>query len=309
MVACGSGSDTPPPTPASPDTFLVGNARDYRRAATAYAAKCADGCGDLAACRSLFDLEVRSRGIAPKLADFSALVRMCARDDMQACSIVSIVGLVHSETDVGHPEKRCADGDASACRMELGLAYFGGLSPTEGKVDEAAATAQLERQMTNSASTLCKGGMIDACKSMVEHELSPCLDRADCITTVSEARRARKIDPAPLMFAWERVQQACGAGDADACELVPGKHIAPKSLCDAGDFVRCAELGKKGDASAAKVACDAGLGASCVPPRDAGGTAESVVTELQHLRERCLEKHEPDACDAFKAIGSPPACK
>src|SRR5215510_915772 len=91
-VACRGGSKPADPSPTrpaapsavEPQAYVLGDgvARDYRRAAALYAERCADGCGDLAACRSLYQLVVDSRGMVPRLAHAGVLMRMCWRRDV-----------------------------------------------------------------------------------------------------------------------------------------------------------------------------------------------------------------------------------
>ena len=83
--------------------------------------------------------------------------------------------------------------------------------------------------MNKAASQLCRRGLVKACQEMVAHETLTCRLQASvrsCIADVSADRRARDIDPAPLVYASERVQQACRDGDAEACTLVPGHELS-----------------------------------------------------------------------------------
>jgi hypothetical protein len=67
VAACGS-----PPPPSTPPRVLtplerarvyeLASARDYARAAEIYATACADGKGDLPACRKLVEVLVDGRG-------------------------------------------------------------------------------------------------------------------------------------------------------------------------------------------------------------------------------------------------------
>ena len=192
------------------------------------------------------------------------------------------------------------------------LAYFDGLGgPVEEPMPEQEVVAMLEHRMNNAASELCHRGMTKACREMVEHETLTCsLDASigQCIEDVSADRRARGIDPAPLVYAWERVQQVCREGDADACALVPGHELSPQALCNAGDYLSCAELGARGDTHAGKIACESGIGTSCMPPRAGDGTAVAVVDAVKQLHGRCDTHGDAEACRVLAALRSPPPC-
>lgn len=301
-LACSCSTAKPTPIPAQAYERGTGVPRDYRKAAAIYAEQCADGCGELAACRSLFDFAVSGRGFVPHVAQVATLAQMCRRNDVLGCAIGE---LLLGATD-HKPFATCADGDRSACDVELMSAYFDGLGMSfEEPPREAEVTARLAHHMTNTASKLCRGGMTKACIDMVQHETYGC--EHDCIETVSAERRARGIDPAPLQFAWERVNDACRDGDADACDLIPGRELPPRALCEAGDYRRCAELAAHGDAYAGKIACDDGVGTSCVPPRSGPATAVTVVDAVKDLRKRC-DAHEEAACTTLNALRTPPAC-
>ena len=321
-VACRGGSkpadpvSTGPAAPAAvePQAYVLGSgvARDYRRAAALYAERCADGCGDLAACRSLYELVVDSRGMVPRLEHVGVLMRMCRRGDVLGCALASLMGV--ADKDAVGPDRLpgdCALGDASACHVELMFAYVDGTGAFDEPVPPEVRHARLERRMDNAASKQCRRGIARACRIMVENETWYCREHmpgTDCVAEVSAARRAERIDPAPLDFAWKQVQASCSAGDADACALIPGRAILPRVLCDAGDYVRCAELGEHGDAHAAELACKAGIGARCTPPGPASGTAGAVVDTVKRLAGDCDTRHDATACKTLAAMRSPSAC-
>lgn len=315
--SCGNrATQEASPVSMSPQAYESGSgvARDYRKAAAVYREQCADGCGDLAACRSLFDLAIDSRGIVPRVEHVATLTRMCKRGDSLGCSIASLLGVVDSSTaqPATNTGERCAAGDASACEVELSMAYDEGIgAPFEEPETEQELATKLEARMNNAASQLCRRGMVKACNEMVEHETFACRLESpprNCIADVTADRRARGIDPAPLAYAWERVQQACHDGDADACALVPGHELSAKDLCNAGDYGSCAELATRGDTQAGKIACEAGVGTSCTPPRAGEGTVAAVIDAVKQLDIRCEADRDTEACRQLAALRSPPAC-
>jgi len=240
VTACGTpakpsiGHTAPPRSPLEEARAFergAGVARDYRAAADVYRTACRDGEGDVEACGALLRATMRGRGVDVDRAAIGALAaKVCvARRDPFTCVVADLAST--SENDLPPdvmaavkasmtPLPTCEAGHTSACWTLLIGAGFPG---SDGSSAEARRHA-----LRHQACTL---GIVEGCVELVEY------NSGDDDPEVVDAR--------------QRLVVACDAGDADACEVAPGrKPIAPSALCTANDYQACAKLTCLRDASA-----------------------------------------------------------
>jgi hypothetical protein len=197
--------------------------------------------GDPVACRKLAIAVLANRGEPRKPVDAPALLTAaCQHGDWLAC-VPPIAPL-----DPDKASAACDAGTLPACVAVTWAHAFNQSGTVEAEDDR-----RLERA--------CDGKILEACEQLVER-----------------ARNARETAPA----AAAQVQQACDAGDADACDAL-GHPIAAADLCRANDFRACAATD---DPAALERACDHRIADACeklaVKARDADAPDPHVVEKF-----------------------------
>lgn len=219
-VACHRGSKNPADE-ARRFELGSGVARDYTRALHVYEDRCDDGRGDAIACRKLAFAVLTNRGEPRQRVDARALLATaCQHGDWLAC-VPPLAPL--------DPEKAaaaCKAGTAAAC-IAVTWAHPYNQSGTVEEEDHR----RLERA--------CDGDILEACEQLVTN--------------------ARNANRHPTAGAYARVQHACDAGDADACDAL-GHPIPAAELCRANDFRACADTD---DPAALERACDHRIASAC----------------------------------------------
>ena len=241
--------------------------RNYRAAAKIYGDLCVAGCGSAAACGKYIELASRSRGVVLDGIEVARIVgAMCDRGSLLHCFLAAYAGLRPGTVlDRAKPEA-CAAGDADTC-MLIVMSTNGDGSTAESTRADAEARA-------------CRLGVLEACISIVRYH--------------------HYVEDADVAAATTTVNAACAHGDADACEVVPGKANTPATLCDAGDYGVCDKLAERNDAGrafvdrsshAAQVACAGGRGELCDPERPRATSLEGAVRTLKLMTQAC--NHTP----------------
>ena len=252
LVACGSNesaapppSTPPPPSLAEARAYVIGKgvARDYRKAVALYRTRCAGGCGDREACRQYLDLVFKDRGAVLGRPDLGVVGLLCDRGDQLACLVASLYGTRPQPPHDLSAETLCRAGDHLACQLVLGDLHFG---PYEG---EPRPPTRVHPVIVQS----CLEGVESSCGQLSGGD-----------------------DPIAVMAHAQQVT-LCDAGEADACDQVPGREISKEELCRAGDYDACSGSLVDGDRARA---CAAGYGKACTPPRETG-----LYGELQRTHE------------------------
>jgi len=214
----------------------AGVARDYRAAAEIYRTACRDGHGEVEACGALIRAGMRGRGLDVDRAALAALAtKTCvAQHDPFTCVIADLAST--SEKDLPpevmdavkaslSPLPTCDAAHASACWMLLIGAGFPG--------SDGSSAEERRKRIRHEACTL---GIVQGCVELASYS-----EADDDDAAVTDARK--------------RLVVACDAGDADACEVAPGRApIPPTALCAANDYEACAKATCLGDARAATAA-------------------------------------------------------
>jgi hypothetical protein len=257
-ISCHAGSSTPsdgalvnrsPPAGSLLDRARAyergqGVARDYHQAATLYRFACNRGQGDLRSCRHLIRAQFNGRGIARDLTAARALAAQICVDqrDPFSCAVVdrltpdsdgpalaSASDVIREVVDHMHA---CDAAHASECEAMIDL-YTGNFVP---RLSSRAYEDHLEHD-------LCTIGILTGCAAELEiYPHNPERPEADPTAAAT------------------RLQTACDAGDADACEEAPDRDGVPvDQLCAAHDYRACAILGCSGDAAAGELAARHGI--------------------------------------------------
>ena len=274
VVACGNRSE-PKKAPGSPTARAwtiedarnyergAGVPRDYERAAEIYAHLCAHGHADTAACDGLIQAIVAARGITYDPLEILRLAAvMCGRGDDVMCVLsgfleaLSVPPGERFERDTSaieaaseRVEAACDAGDGRACQGILDFSFGGG----------GGSSAEWTRRERNG--TACRQGWVEACDGLV-YELGHCDDGDRDADEIEVCERFHVDDwkshdyDADKLDALTRLRDLCAAGDAPACEALPGKAIPDEELCAAKDYGACAALGCLGDDEAAAAARD-----------------------------------------------------
>lgn len=219
--------------------------RDYRKAAEVYASLCRDGAGDLAACHALLRATYEARGVAFDRAAAATLgLAICERGDSFGC-VTAIIFRDHTTISAEQlaaagkrsesAEDDCLAGNHAACEAAL-------LVHGIGAANTAANTAERGRALGLAA---CKIGVLDGC---------------DLLVTQDKYANAARVG---VQHALDVLTAACDAGDATACEALPGRRVDPALLCAAHAYQACAEVGCRGDESAATLAREHGVTRDC----------------------------------------------
>jgi hypothetical protein len=217
----------------------AGVARDYRAAAELLRAACDGGRGDVLACGEWIRAGLRARGTDRDRPSFQALAtKICVdRRDPFGCVMTGL--LSGREADIPKPVMNvmedvlahlqpCDAAHPSECQAAM---FGSALSFSDGT---AAQARRLERE-----EQLCGAGIVSGCVELQRMSLASA-------EAIANAKR--------------RLQAACDAGDADACEEAPDRTgVALKELCAASDYEACGAVGCRGDAQAAALATSHGV--------------------------------------------------
>jgi hypothetical protein len=224
----------------------TGRGRDYRRAAAIYEQLCNEGKGDATACRRWIGVLWVGRGVARDAERAASLGRkLCKRGQVYGCFVLQFT-MVPRDRDRGQTrenarvaalferaEADCLAGDTGACETEVILESFLGSEGSDHRTINGAA---------------CKQGVLFGCAELVRWG-SDCDDEdADCLAADVARWRAEYPDT-PKLLGHDRLDEACRAGDADACRSLPGRAIPLATLCAAHDYRACAEAACVGRAS------------------------------------------------------------
>lgn len=198
--------------------------RDYTRAVTIYAERCARGNGDPVACRKVVDALITKRGDLSGLRGLDMtvlqlLTKACHAGDWLSC--IPVVGL-----DTDRARAACDAGSAVAC-----LALADQRIAPNFNGNNAAEAADRARA--------CRADLLDACIEMVGPS------GIDLASVSPDVQR--------------RVVDACQQGDADACAAL-GQPLAADLLCRAHDFKACSMTGNAADL---ETACTHGVDDAC----------------------------------------------
>ncbi|HVK87011.1 MAG TPA: hypothetical protein VM513_22985 [Kofleriaceae bacterium] len=307
-LGCGSTSSPPPPptntAAAAVRTdearrYLLGDEvpRDYRKAAALYRTTCGEGCGEQPACEALLGLALAGRGTVLGRSELAVAARLCDRGLPEACLVAGFKGvrdekMIADKIDMKAVAARCDAGDVGACRSELATDLgLGGGSSHQERLAELRVRVCLDGKENRVCAEHVKT-MWYECETRGQR----CIDQL-----VAEAKGMKLDDHAKTIEnVWARIRSACDAGDADACEAVPGRELAARVLCDAGDFAACDKLAEGGDAHAARVACEGGVTTRCLPPQPLFAGVPS------YLRDACKGGSQ-EACELI-AKETPAAC-
>lgn len=217
----------------------AGVARDYRAAADLLRAACDGGRGDVLACGEWIRAGWRARGTDRDMPSIQALAtKICVdRRDPFGCVVTGLVSgreadiperVTNVIKDVLEDLQPCDAAHPSECQAAM---FGSALSFSDGTTAEAR---RLERN-----EQLCGAGIVSGCV---------------------ELQRASHASAEAIADAKRRLQAACDAGDADACEEAPDRTGVPlKELCAASDYEACGALGCRGDAQAAALATSHGV--------------------------------------------------
>jgi hypothetical protein len=293
-----------------------GGQRDFMRAASLYRAACADGCGDLTACRHALRLAIAGRGPVVRPDDVRVLHRMCQRGDRAGCGAAQLLDLVMERTSakVSPPGPTCQGGDAAACDAAVLLDPPGlfWMPPIDGPPVLPSASqrdAALQVRLDGDVARLCERGDLHACVRLLDRWPVRCVDGdAACVTQLGQDARRLGAHPGLLEAAWTTLDRGCTDGDVDACAVTrPGALDAP-ALCAAGDLLRCLALAGGGDADASKRACAAGLTAACGPgPVQLSDPLRPLLDELGTRAAAC-RGGQAAACAGLDQLTGPAAC-
>lgn len=296
-------------TRTSAQTYERGDGvpRDYARAFEIHIADCKDGRGDLAACDAALDASVSARGTARDgRRELRLLQAMCTRGDGVGCfqsMYLEAMGDRFRRNTFGVPddpetderfkakfdaalhrvERACARGEGRACAVMFGL------------VGGDGGTAEERRR--DHADVACQQGSVELCNWLIV-ELWGCDDGDDlqaCERVVGEWR-SRPWNERQLA-ALDRLQTWCDAGEARACDELPGRPIPDEQLCAAHDYRACDSLACMGDDAAGELAARHGADANC---NVAHGRA------LKRWRAQGADEPPPIAADPMEPIGSRP---
>ena len=248
-----------------------GGPRDYARAAAIYTRLCDDGRGELTACFALLDAVEMARGVAfshQRVLDLQRL--LCDRGDPVSCAknawwamfspdVTGAVALDFSERDKQEQRaaEACEAGDGRACEWQGGQFMRDG-DNSEERRRRAYGTACTQDQLYSCGQLAIE---LQTCDEAEIEDVAACEARA-LARQLASGRDADRLD------AVARLDQACRAGDATACDLVPSRRLSPEGLCRAHDYRACSEVGCLGDEAADAAARAHGVEAdsSCARP-------------------------------------------
>ena len=332
FLACSTRAAAPPagPSESGAGVATAGNgdpgrayelgagvARDYAAAARLHEKRCADGRGDLVACRKLGLAFASARGVAFD-RDRAAwlLTHACRRGDWAACAAYPY-GL--DEPGAKARKAACERGKVEACAFELAFMVGDGSAAQEHRQD-------LENR-------LCRSGSLDGCLAVVGGAWLRCSgpDEARCVAATfalaaevgtwevlyarldAECRGARPASAActdletlsesyasveDIVHAVGRLTAWCDVGDADACEKLPGRAIAPTALCAAADYQACARAAFD-DPAAGERACEHGVVDGCLAvARRALEVEPNDVVRAREFFRRACRLGSDDGCTA-----------
>jgi hypothetical protein len=134
-------------------------------------------------------------------------------------------------------ENACDRGDARACATLERL-----------NIDEDLSARHLRSDVA------CRAGFIAGCASIIS-EIWGCEDwGADdtCESILAWWRNEPGGDE--RLAVYQRLVARCDAGEADACEGLPGRALPRATLCAAHDYAACSWLACLGDDNAAEIA-------------------------------------------------------
>jgi len=265
--ACGHGSTTPSD---EAERFERGSgvARDYTRAVRIYEDRCAQR-HDRVACRKLAFALLSDRGEPRVAVDPRPLLKTaCEQGDWLACVPP------YAPLDPDRASAACKAGTPAAC-LAVTWAHPFNQSGTVEDEDHI----RLERA--------CNRDILEACDQLVVI--------------------ARNAHESASSAASTRVQRACDAGDADACDAL-GHPLAPAELCRANDFRACA---KTDDTAALDRACDHQIVDACeklaIAARDADPPDPKAAARFARAcavgSALCNKSHPDDlaiGCDAYR---------
>jgi len=279
VVAACSPSPKPPLGHATPARTPLDEARayergagvprDYRAAADVYRTACQDGHGEAEACGALIRAGMRGRGVEVDRAGLAALAtKTClAQRDPFSCVVADLAS--GSENDLPpkvmdavkaalDPLPTCDAAHASACWMLLIGAGFPGSDGTSAE--------ERRRSIRHQA---CVLGIVQGCVELVSY--------------------GTDADEPEMADASRRLVAACDAGDADACEVAPGRApIAPTTLCAASDYEACARAACLGDPRLERATSHGASVDNCERVRGKANALgpQAVLRALVDLRDR-----------------------
>jgi len=268
LVACSSQQ---PPVVSAQSTPLektleraqafergVNGPREYREAARLYEQACDGGKGDIAACHRWIDAALHTRGADAKLgsSSMSIIVKaLCERRDSLGCVLGGLSGDEASKEafrKLPDPEQDCGPGNAAACETALAIQF----PNFQGSTGAAARQDDLEDRA-------CRAGVLAGCLGLIEAVRSctyvPGASR--CVDKL--LREWKKYESEDHLHALAEATTACDRGDAKACDILPGRRIDARVLCDAHDWGACGELGCLGDTAMTKLAESHGAWVNC----------------------------------------------
>lgn len=273
-VALGvtSSCRQPPPPPITNHTVWAastpsaevyergdGVPRDYARAFELHRAACRDGRGDLAACDAVIDAMASARGTAFDTRTLLAMLKtICEHGDDVNCARAWFLEAMldqawrdrraprspedEARTDafeaaIERMEKACDDGSGRACA---------------GLEDLAIGADESTRNRRNELA--CRAGFLAGCSVLIS-EMWGCEDwSADGTCELVMAEWRSNPGAQERLAVYERLMARCDAGEADACEGLPGRALPSATLCAAHDYAACSALACLGDDNAAAVA-------------------------------------------------------
>ena len=200
-----------------------------------YEAECANGKGNVAACRPLITVRAKARGVAIDLVGAIELARtLCEkRRDGYGCLVFAFSGQNPNEAAVKTLEAALAEpcDEKHLDRCALPRDPFSWMSQS-GSVDFENMEFDLRG---------CKLGVLEAC---LRRRYGEGKERDEAMAVVAAA---------------------CARGDAEACEVVD-RPIDAVELCAAKDYAACAAVGCAGDQEAAQFATEHGAPLRCGGP-------------------------------------------
>jgi TPR repeat protein len=233
-----------------------GAPRDYTMANQIHQKLCADGRGDLVACRRLVENHTRHRGELddPRVDVWKLLTLACQGGDWLSCG-------AYIPFDEAAALAACESDQPAAC-LAINSMHFMSQSGT------------LEQEDAERRRRACRGGVLEACLEIVTY--------------------AGYADEAPPEEAAAAVTAACDQGDADACAAL-GKPIDPAELCRANDYEACAIAGASDPGPLAK-ACDHDVLEACESLAFAARDADPPDPRVVEYFDRACKLKSDEAC-------------
>jgi hypothetical protein len=256
-IANRTASTASPPTAQA---YERGNGvpRDYVRAFELHAEDCREGRGDLEACDAVIEAIEFARGTTYEpLTVLSTLKSFCAQsDDDVICVRAWILEAFQTWRDPKaspSPEEKARTRALQAAAARLATECDAGTGRACDVLGEFDLSAD-ESTKYRRNEIACRAGNTGRCSTLIA-ELWGCEDwsaEGTCALIIADWQS--NPDAQELLAVYERLLAKCNAGDADACEGLPGRALSSATLCSAHDYAACSALACLGDDAARELA-------------------------------------------------------